>query len=737
MSDKMTLSRLQHWWKLPWVSLVLVLVVAALLRYPGLTSVPPGLSFDEAGNGVAAMDVANGQYRLWWPIGGGKEPLIVYLLQPLIGLFGPTSLALRLYAATMGVITVAGTYWLAWEMFVATPTSEREKKISRLLPLFAALGLATAFWHVAFSRVAFRALALPAVEVLAVAWLWRVLWISESVEEGATRSWLHFAGAGALIGLAAYTYLPGRFVPIVLILFFAAEAGLAWLRGVQPLIVRHIRGLAVSVLAALVVLLPLLVFFAQHPAAFFERAGVVSIFNPTWNEGDLGRALLRVTLSTFGTFAAITGDPNPIANLPGRPMLGLFLALFFWLGVAVSVWRVVRYAIGWTSELPSPPGRSASPTLSPRKSNRLLPAAHLLLLCWWLVMLLPGILAPEDAPHHLRIIGTAPVTYILVAVGLSQISNIKYQMPNLQICKSANLRKLCDAPFVRYAEWLVVLVFLIIGLTTARDYFGRWARLPELYMTYDVYALELIEQMASDRDPAAVYVIPMDSRAGNEARHYTLDFLYQGDTPYHYVPVDEMTIPARLTEVADGHKVLRVVRWLQDKHAGADEREVVTFLLTRAGQLVDEEIYPVYRIETWALPSAHTAFVLPTIEDEVGANFGDVLRLEAANLSVIGDTVAVALRWAPLAAMDADYKASLRLVAADGSLVAQKDRFLRHNWHQGTSLWPSETVNEYYLLPEVPPGQYELQVIVYHPETLAPLMVDGSGQISLGEVQVE
>jgi len=739
MSDETTLSRRRTWWKSPWVSLALVLMVAALLRYPGLGSVPPGLGFDEAGNGVAAMDVANGQYRLWWPIGGGKEPLIAYLLQPLIRFFGRTSLALRLYAATMGVITVVGTYWLAWEMFVATATREREKKMLWLLPLFAALGLATAFWHVAFSRVAFRALALPAVGVLAAAWLWRALRISESVE-GRTRTWLDFAGAGALVGLAVYTYLPGRFVPIVFILFFAAEAGLAWLRDIQPLVVRHIRGLAISVLAALLVFLPLLVFFAQHPEAFIERAGVVSIFSPTWNEGNLGGALLRVTFSTLGTFAAIRGDPNPIANLPGRPMLGVFLALFFWLGVVVSVWCVVRCGTGRTSRSPSPPGPSISATPSPEETHRLLPAAHLLLVCWWLVMLVPGILAPEDAPHHLRIIGTAPATYILVAVGLSQISNVKYQIcksENLKIYRSANPRKLCDSVFVRYADWLVVLIMLLIGVVTARTYFGHWARLPELYMTYDVYATELTEQMASEVDPATVYVIPMDSRAGSEARHYTVDFLYQGDTPYYYVPVDEMTVAGRLTEVADGHKALRVVRWLQDKHAGADEREVVTFLLARAGQLMGGETYPVYRVETWTLPSAHTTFVLPSIDDKVGANFGDVLRLEAADVSVMGDTVAVALRWAPLAAMDADYKASLRLVAADGSLVAQKDRFLRHNWHQGTSLWPPEMVNEYYLLPEAPPGQYELQVIVYHPETLAPLMVDGSVQISLGNVQVE
>jgi hypothetical protein len=229
----------------------------------------------------------------------------------------------------------------------------------------------------------------------------------------------------------------------------------------------------------------------------------------------------------------------------------------------------------------------------------------------------------------------------------------------------------------------------------------------------------------------------MDSRAGNEARHYTLDFLYRGDTPYHYVPVDEMSVAKQLTEVADGRKTLRVVRWLQDKHAGADEREVVTYLLARAARPVAEETHPVYRIETWALPSVATMFALPNVDREVGATFGGVLRLEAVDLSVVGDTVAVAARWAPLAAMDADYKASLRLVGADGSVAAQKDRFLRHNWHQGTSLWPPETVNEYYLLPPVSPGEYEVRVVVYHPETLTPLLTDKGAELSLGSVRVE
>jgi hypothetical protein len=329
-------------------------------------------------------------------------------------------------------------------------------------------------------------------------------------------------------------------------------------------------------------------------------------------------------------------------------------------------------------------------------------------------MLLPGILAPEGAPHHLRIIGTAPATYVLVALGLTQLFKISQS-----------------------ARWLPILIFLPIGLVTARDYFQIWARLPELYMAYDVYAVELVGQMARESAPGVVYVIPMDQRAGYEARHYTLDFLKQGGAPYDYVPVDEATAAARLTEAAQGRRTFRVVRWLQDKHTAADEREVVSYLLARGAQPAGEETYPAYRIETWTLPSTPARFALPAIEDGVGAVFGEVLRLEAADVSADERQVFVALRWAPLAGMHVDYKASLRLVAPDGRVAAQKDRYLRHNWHQGTSLWPAETVNEYYVLPAGEPGVYDVRVVVYHPKTLAPLPVQREAEVSLGAVRIE
>ena len=728
-------DHMRRWWESPWIGLIVVLVVAALLRYPLLDQVPPGLNFDEGGEGIAALDVSHGVYRLWWPIGGGKEPLMAYLVQPLFWLFGPTRLALRLYTATLGLVAAGGTYWLAWEMFGRRwrPNSERHSIARLTIPLLAGLGLATAFWHVAYSRIAFRALAMPAVEAVALAWFWRALSCVPS-PKGSDQSrfacWPLFLGAGVFIGLGAYTYLAGRFVPLAIVLFLILEAVLARFTDQRPLLQRHWRGLVVTAVAAGLVFSPLAIFFARHPAAFFQRGASVSIFSPAWNQGDFWGTLLRTTVTTLGTWASLTGDPNPLGNLPGKPMLSLPLALFFWAGVVACTWHVVRYARSRILE---------GSILLPGPS----PLPYLFLLCWWPVMLLPGILAPEGAPHHLRLIGTGPATYLLVAVGLQHI----IWWVGERNSESASQRKGQRRLRTHRLAWMIralghwpilpLIVFVPIGLVTAGIYFGRWARLPDLYMAFDVYAVELAGQITDDTTPGVSYVIPMDLRAGHEARHYTLDFLYRGHTPYRYLPVDETTVGALLTDAAFGQDTLRVVWWAQDKHMAADEREVTAYLLATNARAVGEETYPVYRVETWEMPSRQTIFRLPAIRTEVGATFGDRLQLEAAHIQGGDGQVAVALRWAPLAPMDVDYKASLRLMAADGSVAAQKDRFLQHNWHQGTSLWPDETVNEYYLLSPVSPGRYQVRVVVYHPETLAPLMVDGQGDIAIGTVWVE
>jgi hypothetical protein len=219
--------------------------------------------------------------------------------------------------------------------------------------------------------------------------------------------------------------------------------------------------------------------------------------------------------------------------------------------------------------------------------------------------------------------------------------------------------------------------------------------------------------------------------------------MYHGATPYHYLPVDDRTAAAQLTDAAAGVRTLRVVPWTQDKHVAADEREVLTYLLGTTARLTGEQTRPAYRVETWELPTANTVFHLPAPDRPLGATFDERLKLAAVHLEAGDDWAGVALRWAPVAPMTVDYKASVRLVDVDGQVIAQRDRFLRHNWHQGTRLWPpDEVVDEYYLLAPVPPGEYHVRVVVYDPDTLAPLIPAHAGttgdqvEVTAGSVRI-
>ncbi len=694
-----------------YLPLLLALAIAAAFRFPLLNSLPPGLNFDEGGEGVAALDVMHGNFKIWWDIGGGKEPLMAYLVQPLFWLFGPTRLALRLYAALMGVGTVAATWFFAHQLFYVEPEDE---SLLRFVPLLAALGLATAFWHVAYSRIAFRALSNPLVEALALGFLWRGL---------RTNRRRDFLLAGVFTGGLIYTYLAGRFVPVAIALFFTIEAVIAWGQRRTPLLVQFWRQLAATVGVAALVFAPVGVFFIRHPALFVARAGAVSIFSPAMNHGDLWGTLWRTTLTTAGTFFSLTGDPNALGNIPGKPELSPLLAVFFVLGIICILYFTFRE--------PRFKFQSAGFHL---ETWNLKPGIFLLV--WWPVMLLPAILAPEGAPHHLRLIGTAPGTYIFVALGM--VGVIQLVRSRWSLTPHNALRNV--GPLV----WL--LAFVVFGLTafqTYQDYFIYWANDVDHYMDFDVYATELAQQMTADNDPTTAYAIPMDLRAAHEARHYTLDFLYHGQTPFSYVLVDETTVAQSLTEAARGKTTLKVVRWVRDKHREADARELVTFLLDTAGtQLTATAALPVYTLETYRLPSANTRFALPAIKTPVDATLDGVLQVRRAVVSpllTVSSAVAVAVTYAPIAPITADYKASLRLVAPNGAVVAQKDRMLLHNWHQPTSLWPREEVNEYYLLPlppKVVPGAYQVRLVVYHPDTLVPLTDNGQAEIALGMAHV-
>ncbi len=669
------------------VIIILILLLAALFRLYQLPALPPGLNFDEAGDGVAALDVLHGAPQLWWRIGGGKEPLWPWLLAISTAVLGPVPLALRLPAALVGVFTVATLLPLGRALFPRQPA----------VALLAALGLALSEWHVHVSRLGLRAVLLPPLAALAFYFFW--LGFNRTP---ARAGWVRWAVI--FLALAVYTYLAARLLPLVAPVF----AALLWLANRRGQPGRNWAAVFWLLGYTLILLLPLAGYFALYPADFVARAGTVSIFNPVWNHGDLPGTIGHTLYLSLGTFLGLTGDANPLVNLPGQPALSPLLAPFLVLGALVSLYRSVR--------LFTQPTATENP-------------AHLFLLCWGAIMLLPALLAPEGAPHHLRLLGVLVPACLLAALGLATAINF--------------LNEWLPARLGRYLPAaLPAVIFAVVGGQTAFNYFGRWAQ-TDFTLIFDVYATRLAAQIAQTGGPAAAFVLPMDVRAGDEARHYTLDYLLDGAAAaYTYLPVADTSAAALLNRAAAGKTQLKVVRWTADKHREADAKEIVSFLLDQAGPPARRESFPVYDLETYNLP-VPVKFELPHPNRPINANFDNLLRLDAAWLPPAarpGHMLPVALTFWPLAAMPADYKASLRLVASTGERLAQKDRALLHNFHQGTSLWPPGPVNEYYLLPvpaEAPHGVYTVTVVIYHPETQAPLVANGQAEVTLGPMRLE
>lgn len=89
-------------------ALLAILLLAAILRFYRLGSLPPGLWFDEAWSAVAARDsAAQGIYPPYYAASfGGMHPAIVYLAR-LAQAFSGSPLSLRYAVAIVSTFTVA------------------------------------------------------------------------------------------------------------------------------------------------------------------------------------------------------------------------------------------------------------------------------------------------------------------------------------------------------------------------------------------------------------------------------------------------------------------------------------------------------------------------------------------------------------------------------------------------------------------------------------------------------
>ena len=160
--------------------LVVIMAIAAVLRFWQLGQNPPGLFADEASNGYNAYSIlktGRDEYGNFLPLtfrafGDYNPAFSVYLLVPSIAIFGLNEFAVRFPSALLGTLTIPFTYLLVRKLF--SDDSHRKLQQGRLqqgaslLGLLAAFFLAISPWHLQFSRYDHEANFMLFFSVLAV-----------------------------------------------------------------------------------------------------------------------------------------------------------------------------------------------------------------------------------------------------------------------------------------------------------------------------------------------------------------------------------------------------------------------------------------------------------------------------------------------------------------------------------------------------------------------------------------
>lgn len=142
--------------------LVLILILAAFLRFWQLEKVPPSPSWDEAAlgyNAYSLMKTGKDEYGQPWPLilrsfDDYKPAIYAYLAILPIKLFGLNVFSVRFPSAFFGVLTVLVAYLLFKELLGKNQISKHDFLNS--IPLVATFLLAVSPWHLQFSRVAFE-----------------------------------------------------------------------------------------------------------------------------------------------------------------------------------------------------------------------------------------------------------------------------------------------------------------------------------------------------------------------------------------------------------------------------------------------------------------------------------------------------------------------------------------------------------------------------------------------------
>lgn len=626
-----------------WAGLGLVTLLAAGLRFYKLNELPPGLWFDEAWVSVQARNaVANGDFPIYLSTAhGGVHPVIFYLTIVARWLTANHPLAIRFGVAAVNVLIIPLTYWALWAIFQLT--NVYNTSTSGWAALGGASIMAVVFPMVLMSRLGFE-VTLP---TLAGLFIFGNLALALRFEQHR-----YHLLVGLALGLALYTYQSARLFPVAVVVIHG------WLALITKRWRQHAAALLQTGGMAVLVAVPLGLFFLQHPDELLARATTTSHNTLGPGAASIPLALLNNVIHTLvGLSWPSWGDQLMRHNWPGQPLFDFFISGLFWLGV----FYLIRRPRQWPTAL---------------------------LLTWAGAMLLPTALT-DNPPTFTRLMGAMPALAGIGAVGGAYL-------------------------FQKLPRRIAITTMLLGGafsLTfTCVQYFGQWANDQRLYDAFQLGDWNTAQIALRHSARAQVYLTPnLISPA-----HPTFDLLLAGQ------PIRTFAGLGCFVYATQPQRPSVYIVDALDPEGQAVQAQIETFFpkVNVAQTIVPEPVgFPLYNVIT--LPAEARPHI-PITQPIDFNNQIRLAGHTPLPLSIHpGQTITHTLYWQALAPITADYSVFVHLISANSPTAppsAQHDAWPCLG-HASTSQWQvGEGIADPHpiaLPADMPPGEYELWIGLY------------------------
>ncbi|MCB9135363.1 MAG: glycosyltransferase family 39 protein [Anaerolineales bacterium] len=305
-------KRKPDWQSVLWFTMLTS--VAFLLRGIRTSHIPISMTGDEGNFGLWAYQMALGKPNNLFETGSyGFPTLYMFIQSILIRFLGPTSQAIRLSSALIGGFTVGCTYLFGKSL------------LNHRVGAFAGIFLAFFHFHIHFSRLGLNNI-----------WdgFWFVLVFAAFWEGWLTRKKNAFILSGLGMGFSQYFYASARLLPFILLFWISVLAFAD-----RPRFRKQLLEIGVLFFAALIVVLPLGIYFFAHPSTYFDpmhQTNIFGIWSRGGHEGFTNFWSFLFAQLRLG-FLAYTSAPVVFFYDPGIPILRALPAFFFALGLFVLV----------------------------------------------------------------------------------------------------------------------------------------------------------------------------------------------------------------------------------------------------------------------------------------------------------------------------------------------------------------------------------------------------------------